>query len=496
MKEEQKNLLTLSEKFQFRVMNFGTYVLIACFLATIMIFAPLAKGNILALIITLLVIGEIALLIYLYVKRKTEDIETIKMSLKVTLKAIPIMFFLNFTIGNLALGSTDNLVQGVLFLIVAMLNLDIRAFNITFGGLEVSSFILVAYIKLVLKQDVNMGEVAPLIMVLTVSGIVAGIFLKRIIEYLNELDASVKTEKSKNAEYNHRLEEIISSMKNNTGRLSEASTQEQAIIQEFVAAMSSLMDNSEKMKGASDTTNNQCNQLSIAMNAVEDNMKELMPVINSLSTRAVQSKEDMGKIVEECGEIDVNITNSATLANQLSAYTEELRNTCKEIDTISSQTNLLALNASIEAARAGDAGKGFSVVAEEIRKLSDNTKQLTEQVNEINNKCVQNINNVNEDMNNTKEHVKAFVSKLQQVSKEFDYILENSGLVLERAQHSVEEVKEQIKCKEQLDTAVGVLYSSIETENETFVTLEDAIGNIKEAMQKVSDVCFELEKVR
>ena len=492
MKEDQENLLTLSEKFQFKVMNFGTYVLMFCFFTTLIMFAPLAKGNILALIEVLIVIVEMALLIYLYVKRKTENMETIKMSLKVSLKTIPIMFFLNFTIGNLALGNADNLSQSVLFLIVGMLNLDMRAFNISVAGLEVSSLILVAYMKLVLKQEVNMGEVAPLIMVLTACGIVAGIFLKRIIEYLN----NVKTEKSKNLEYNHKLEEMIKNMTNNTGRLSEASTQEQAIIEEFVSAISSLMGNSEKMKGASDTTNDQCNQLSTAMNAVEDNMKELMPVINSLSTRAVQSKEDMGKIVDECGEIDVNITNSATLANQLSVYAEELRNTCKEIDTISSQTNLLALNASIEAARAGDAGKGFSVVADEIRKLSDNTKQLTEQVNEINNKCVQNINNVNEDMNNTKEHVKDFVNKLQQASKEFDYILESSGLVLERAQQSVKEVRQQIKCKEQLDSAVGVLYSSIETENETFVTIGDAINNIKEAMEKVSDVCFELEKVR
>lgn len=496
MKEDQENLLTLSEKFQFKVMNFGTYVLMFCFFATLIMFAPLAKGNVFALIQVLVVIGEMVLLIYLYVKRKTENMETIKMSLKVSLRTIPIMFFLNFTFGNLALGNTDNLSQSVLFLTVGMLNLDMRAFNISFAGLELSSFILVAYMKLVLKQEVNMGEVAPLIMVLTACGIVAGIFLKRIIEYLNELDNNVKTEKSKNLEYNHKLEEMIKNMRNNTGRLSEASTQEQAIIEEFVSAISSLMGNSEKMKGASDTTNDQCNQLSTAMNAVEDNMKELMPVINSLSTRAVQSKEDMGKIVDECGEIDVNITNSATLANQLSVYAEELRNTCKEIDTISSQTNLLALNASIEAARAGDAGKGFSVVADEIRKLSDNTKQLTEQVNEINNKCVQNINNVNEGMNNTKEHVKDFVSKLQQASKEFDYILESSGLVLERAEQSVEEVRQQIRCKEQLDSAVSVLYSSIETENETFVTIGDAINNIKEAMEKVSDVCFELEKVR
>jgi len=383
MKEEQQSLLTLSEKFQLRVINFGTYVLFVCFLATLLMFVPLAAGNVLALIVTIAVPVEFILLGYLLVKRKTQDIEVIKGNLRIFLRAIPTILILNFTVGNLALGSAENLSQGVFFLIVAMLNPDMKGFNITFAGLELSSIILIVYMKLVLKQDVNPSEVAPLIMVITASGVVSGLFLKRIIEYLNELDTNVKIEQGKNSEYNKKLEAMLENMRNNTNRLSEASTQEQTIMEEFVASISDLIGNSEKMKDASDTTNDQCNRLTVAMNSVDRNMKELMPVIHSLSTRSVHSKDDMGKIVEECGKIDTNITNSATLANQLFAYAEELRDTCKEIDNISSQTNLLALNASIEAARAGEAGRGFAVVATEIQKLSEQTNSSAQVINDI-----------------------------------------------------------------------------------------------------------------
>jgi methyl-accepting chemotaxis protein len=72
----------------------------------------------------------------------------------------------------------------------------------------------------------------------------------------------------------------------------------------------------------------------------------------------------------------------------LTTYTDELKRMASEVDAIAGQTNLLALNAAIEAARAGEAGRGFAVVADEVRKLSSLSsatgKNMTEKVNVIN----------------------------------------------------------------------------------------------------------------
>ena len=101
---------------------------------------------------------------------------------------------------------------------------------------------------------------------------------------------------------------------------------------------------------------------------------------HSANNAGYESKHTVTQAQETVAELVTDVENAAQSVNDMSKKTEGISSILGVIDSIAEQTNLLALNAAIEAARAGEQGRGFAVVADEVRNLASRTKSSTEEI--------------------------------------------------------------------------------------------------------------------
>ena len=222
------------------------------------------------------------------------------------------------------------------------------------------------------------------------------------------------------------------------------------IMQQFTAAINQIAQGAQEQATHVNQTSVAIGEMACSIQEVATNAESVLEAATEASKVARTGETAVESTISGMEKIKNTVYESAVRIKELGEHSQKIGEIIQVIDEIAGQTNLLALNAAIEAARAGEHGKGFAVVADEVRKLAERSGKATKEIAEL-------------------------IINIQR----------GTGKAVEAMEHGTQEVEEGVQLAHDAGTALEAIMKTVEQTLRQIQLISGAAGQMSESSTSV-----------
>jgi methyl-accepting chemotaxis protein len=352
---------------------------------------------------------------------------------------------------------------------------------VLFGGMN----LVKVAIGLAGSADINVAlpiyMIEGIVAILICVGAVLGV--NNIKKFINETVGELASASDENADMYGRITSVAGSTRETVQNAADTLERLRESIENMNTAMSEISQgiiaNTEAIAQESDETQ----EIQGIIASASEKTQHVMSVAEEAQKHVTDGAKSMNDLTHHVsGSIEASSSMKQS-ALQLQDKSGEVRKITDIIIDISSQTNLLALNASIEAARAGDMGKGFSVVAEEIRDLAEQTKGATENITSILDELVRDAGDV---VDRVEESVK-IAEEENEYAKSANQKFRNIEDTIRQLASDMDQMFEMMKQITSANNAIVDSISTLSTSSEQITASTEEAARVSETNVKLAE---------